>query len=103
MNDTNRQPNNFQMANEAGIGGFIFALVLPLYQVVYLPNGVPRNMFNSNPDSKALWTFVALMVFALILSIIGVSKSSKKYQKGIAFSGLFFNLAILLNLVRQMV
>ena len=91
------------MANEAGIGGFIFALILPLYKSFYLPNGILHNIFNQNDSSIDLWTFILFLIFALGLSIIGVSKSSKIYQKGLAFSGLFFNLAILLNLLREMI
>lgn len=97
------QPKVIKQANEYGIAGFVFSLVLPLYTLVWLPNGVPHNIFNRNTDSINFWTLAFFLILAIILSIIGVSKNGKHFEKGIAFSGLFFNLSILLNLLRQII
>lgn len=102
-NDELENSKIIKQVNEQGIAGFVFALVLPLYAMVWFPNGLPNNILNQNSDSKSFWILMFFLVFAIVLSIAGVSKNSKHFNKALAYSGLFLNLANLLDLLRQII
>lgn len=102
-NDALENSKHVKQVNELGIAGFMFALVLPLYSIVWFPNGFPNNILNQNSDSKSFWILAFFLLFAIVLSVAGVFKDSKHFHKRLAFSGLFLNLAILLDLLRQII
>ena len=92
---------NFKMANEAGIAGFIFSLLLPLYKNFMIIN-LNTDIFSHVRPESEYFNFVAIIVvfaiIGLILSIKGCIKDSNKYQNSLADWGLIFNILNVIDL-----
>lgn len=67
------ETNEFKMANEYGIAGFVLALLLPLYKLVMTDYG-----------KVGYWIYYFIILLTLFLTVKGIRKSSKKFQKGLA-------------------
>jgi len=103
VNDLNKRISaiDFKMANEAGIAGFIFSLLIPLYKnfmIINLNTNIFSQIHPNNEHFIFVFIIIAFAIIALILSIKGSIKDSKKYQDNLATWGLVFNIFNIIDL-----